>query len=133
MAWPFKKKALPEKKKKASPNKMLGAPGTPIYGGYIVEREKNPKVIGREKYLTFSDALANTPIVAAGVRFFLNLIAKANWVVEASDKNPEAEKMAEYIKEMMHGMDTSWHRVIRRAAMYRFFGSQILHYFCFII
>lgn len=108
-----------------SPFQSIGAPGTAIFGGFIVEAEKDPRLTGKEKYTTYANMLANTSIVAAGVRFFLNLIAKAQWKVEPADDSEQAEEIAELVKDAMHDMTTPWHRVVRRAAMFRFYGFSI--------
>lgn len=141
--------------------RVVGHTGTAVYGGYIVEDEKNNNLTRRRKYKTYSEILANVAIVSAGVRLFLNVVAKAQWNVEpAMDteeipeppprpvqpdqiiaeldppppeppaeptlvSSPEAQEIAEKIQDMMNDMDTPWARVIRRAAMYRFYGFSI--------
>jgi hypothetical protein len=111
--------------KTASPFESVGAPGTAIYSGFIVEGEKDQRLTGRQKYITYSNYLANTAIVAAGVRFFLNIVAKAGWSVDPYDESPLAIEYAEKVERWMHNMTTPWHRVVRRAAMYRFYGFSI--------
>lgn len=115
-------------RKTVSPVKTIGAPGTAIFGGYIQENERSPKLSGREKYKTYSDMVANTTIVAAGVRYFLNLVSKAQWRVvpnpDAEDR-VKAEEMATRIRRMMDNTETPWHRIVRRAAMYRFYGFSL--------
>lgn len=108
-----------------SPFDAVGAPGTAIYSGFIVENEKDQRLTGQQKYVTFSNMLANNAIVSAGVRFFLNLVAKAGWQVEPADESGEAQELAETIEKWMHEMTTPWHRIVRRAAMYRFYGFSI--------
>ena len=143
----------PRKITRAEAGRTIGQLGTAIYGGYIVERDRNPRLTGELKYRTYSEILANTPIVAAGVRLFLNLIAKAQWNVEPAldirppthlvsvgendlptegntveqtvTSSPSAVAIANYIREFMHDMETPWPRVTRRAAMYRFYGYSI--------
>lgn len=110
---------------KPKPFEPMGAPGTAVYGGFIVEGEKDNSLRGTEKYLTYSDILANSTIIAAGVRFFLNLVAKANWRIEPADDSTEAAKYAELVDEIIRDMDTPWHRIVRRAAMFRFYGFGI--------
>lgn len=108
-----------------SPTAAVGAPGTAIFGGYIVTNEKDRRLVGLEKYRTFSNVLANTSIVAAGVRFFLNLVSRAGWKVIPADDSEEAETIAELIEEIRNDMVTPWHRIVRRAAMFRFYGFSI--------
>ncbi len=112
--------------KKVNPTKPEGVSGTPVYGGFIQENEKLAKLTGLEKYRTYSDMLANTEIVSTGVRYFLNILVKSNWKVEASDlDDPESVRLADLVQEMMDDMATPWHRVVRRAAMYRFYGFAV--------
>lgn len=113
----------------ASPTQTLGAHGTQVLGGYVTVNEKNPKLIGHQRYLTYSDMLANVSIVGAGMRLYLNLVSNAGWTFDAADKEDfsEAEKTlaAEYAdkcQDMADDMEQPWHRVIRRAAGYRFHG-----------
>lgn len=109
-----------------NPKETLGVPGTAIYGGYIVENEKDSRLTGTNKYRTYSNILANTSIVAAGLRYFLNLISKAGWEVEAPEgSGAEGEEIAELVRDMMDDMTTPWHRIVRRAAMYRCYGFSI--------
>ena len=112
-------------KKKASPTKTVGAPGVSVFGGYIQSNEKNAALNGTTKYTTYSEILANTSIVAAGTRYFLNLAAKAEWQLEPSD-HPESERLTELAETMLfEDPKTPWHRVVRRAAMFRFYGFSV--------
>ncbi len=108
-----------------NPFESVGAPGTAIYGGFPISKEKDVELQGQTRYTTYSNMLANTSIVAAGVRFFLNLVAKAAWTVEPVDDSPEAEQIAENVQMIMEDMITPWHRVVRRGAMYCFWGFSI--------
>ncbi len=121
----FFKGILGVKETNVRPTKTEGVPGTAIYGGYIVENEKNASLSGTLKYTTYSDLLANVSIIAAGTRFFLNLISRSKWVVEPADDSAKAQELAEWLENAMESMDTPWHRVVRRAAMYRFYGFSI--------
>lgn len=112
-------------KQRTVPFRSTGAPGFAIYGGYIVELEHDSRLAGTAKYRTFANILANTAIVAAGVRYFLNLIVKAGWRVEPADESAEAQKIADTVKDIMDDMTTPWHRVVRRAAMFKFYGFSV--------
>lgn len=107
------------------PFTVVGAPGFAIYGGYLVEHEADSRLQGRQKYVTYSDLLANVAIVASGVRFFLNLVAKAEWAVEPADDSAEALRLAELTEELLHDMRMPWHRVVRRAALFKFYGYSL--------
>jgi len=108
--------------RRVTPTDTVGVSGTASYGGYLQRREKDAKLEGRERYRTFSDILANTSIVAAGVRFFLNLIGKAEWKFEPADNSPAALEFAKRTEAALRNMTTPWRRVVRRASMYRFYG-----------
>ena len=114
--------ALPRPK----PFTEMGVSGTPVYAGYVVTAERNPRLIGQEKHRTFSDILVNASIVAASVRYFLNVIARPAWSCEPADDSPEAKKYAEFVEDvMLDGIHTPWSRVVRRAGTYRFHGFHI--------
>lgn len=114
------------KVKRVTPMRRMGVSGTVNYGGFIQQVEDKGALTGRERYRTYSEALANTAIIAAGVRFFVNLVSKADWKVEpAKDSGAKGEEVADQVNDILHDMETPWHRVVRRAAMYRFYGFSI--------
>lgn len=102
--------------------KPLGTGGTAVFGGYPEEGETNALLTGVTKYKTYSTILANTSIVAASVRYALNLIAKAQWTVEPADDSAEAQQIAEWFENELFNMTTPFHRVVRTSALYRYYG-----------
>lgn len=116
---------------KVSPFQEMGRPGTAVFGGYVENIEKDPRLAYQARYRTASDMLANVSIVAAGLRFFLNLVAVPEWSwTPAEDlgdgkSSDAAKKAAEFAQDVFEGMDTSWTRVVRRSGMYRFHGFQV--------
>jgi hypothetical protein len=101
--------------------------GTPVVGGYVQINEQRSDLQGANRYTTFSNALANTSIVAAGTRYFLNLVSRPLWKLQPS-KHPDSERITEILEGMMYGAaagETPWHRIVRRAAMYRFYGFSL--------
>lgn len=112
--------------KRVAPTVTQGVHGTIITGGFIQSDERDATLRGVRKYKEFSDLLANINVLATGVRFFLNLISKAKWRVVPPENSGEAgEQIATTIDNMMHDMETPWHRVIRRMAMFKFYGFAI--------
>ena len=103
-------------------DQVVGAPGSVIYAGYITEEETDARVSGKQKYITFSENLANVPVISAGVRFFLALITKSSWRVIPADDTPAAQELADKVTFIMSDMVTPWHKVVRRAAISRFYG-----------
>ena len=110
------------KREAAKPMQAQGVPGFQAFGGYIARREKNGELIGSQRWTTASDILTNVSVIAASMRFILNLVARPTWRFEPADDSKEAEEMAEFMEDLIYDLDTSWTRVVRRMAMYRYFG-----------
>lgn len=108
-----------------SPFKEMGASGVAVFGGRVLTREKGPLVWGPQRWITYHEMVSNTSIVAAGVRYFLNIVAAAKWTVTPADDSAEAKKHAELIDKAINGMVTPWRRVARRSSSYRFMGFGI--------
>lgn len=110
---------------RVGPTQTAGVRGVRIIGGFIEQDELNKDLRDRQRYKTFSDMLANVSIVAAGTRYFLNLVAKAQWKFEASEADTDG-MFAERVEKMLTDDPiTPWHRIVRRSAMYRFYGFSI--------
>lgn len=104
----------------------MGVSGTVVYPtGYIQTREKSVQWIGQQKYITIADMAVNTSIVAAGVHYFLNLLAHPQWSVRAPDDTPKARELADFVEEVLHDLTLPWSRVVRRAGTFRFYGFGI--------
>lgn len=108
----------------------MGTSGTPITGGFVVQRERDPALSGVIRYDTYSNMMANISVIAAGLRFFLGLAARPGWKVEPAkdqgDQSSDAAKAAaEFVDSILNDMDTNMTRIIRRSGMYRFYGFGI--------
>jgi hypothetical protein len=112
----------------ADPFRESGRMGTAVWGGYVENIEKDRRLVGQNRYKTASDILANVSIVAAGLRFFLNLAAVPIWSVKPAEdlgegkSSDEAKRLAEFVQDILDDLDTSWSRIVRRSGMYRFHG-----------
>ena len=111
---------------RARPMQTVGAPGVAIHGGYPESFETSKQLATHDaRYKTYGDILANTAIVAAGVRYFLNLVGSSVWTFTPSEADTDG-MYAERLEAMLiSDPDTPWHRIMRRAAMYRFYGFSI--------
>jgi len=108
---------------RVSPTKTIGVGGTAVYGGYVDNKETNPKLSGEARWRTFSDLLANVSIVASSVRYYLNLLGKASWsVVPPKDSGKAGEDLAELIDNILFNSNTPWAQIVRRAGTYRTHG-----------
>ena len=106
----------------SGPFSEAGFSGVEAWGGAIATKETNPKLIGSNRWKTSQEIMTNVSIVAASLRYFLNLTARPAWKIEAANDKPEAKAAAEFVESLIHGTDTSWSRIIRRSAFYRFHG-----------
>jgi len=107
------------------PMETIGGPGFRAFSGDVQNDEKDASMSSVDRFREFSDILANTAIVSASVRYFLNLLAKSGWNVEPADDSNEAQEMADLVWEILNDMQTPWRRVVRRAGMFTFHGFSI--------
>ena len=118
--------AEPTKPTKANASKEVGSAGYQITGGIINYNEKNPLIANHsQRHLASADILANISIIAASVRYYLNLLSNPNWSVRPVDDSSQAAEAAEFVESVMHDMNSSWTRVIRRNGMYKWHGFNI--------
>jgi hypothetical protein len=114
-----------------SPYKEAGTSGTAIFGGYVENIERDRKLSGTERYRTAADLLANVSIIAASVRYILNLTAAPRWTIKPAmdlgDSSSDAAKeAAEFVQRVLfEDLNTSWTRLVRRTGMYRYHGFGI--------
>lgn len=115
-----------------APFQEQGTSGTAVWGGFVENIEKDPRLSGTRRYITVSDMLANVSIVAAGLRYFLNLAAVPSWSVEpATDQadgtsSDAALRAADFLQDvLLEDLGTSWSRVVRRSGNFRFHGFAI--------
>lgn len=108
----------------STPMLAVGVHGQNIVQGVIQTNELDASLIGREKYITFSN-MFNISIITTGVRYFLHLCGKARWRAEPADESPEAIKRAEFVEDVMHDMETPWHTIVKHCAMFRNYGFDI--------
>ena len=110
-------------RKPARLGQSMGVPGTALYGGYIVSKEKDRDLSSHERrYVTYSDILTNTSVVAAGVRYFLNMVSSSGWSFKSAEGDG-GDQYSELLESILTDDPlTPWHRIIRRASMFRFYG-----------
>lgn len=76
---------------------------------------------GLTKWRQYSRMVADVPVVAASIRYFLNLAVKSRWSFEGADTRfLEAAERA-----LMEDPRDSWPGLVRRAVMYRFNGFSL--------
>lgn len=114
-----------------SPFKQIGGSGVAVWGGRVSSRERSALLNQGQRWMTYGDIVANISIVAAGVRYFLNIMSHTKWTVSPKmrigeeEPSDEAKRVADFIQEVIDDMLTPWRQVIRKAATYRFYGFGI--------
>lgn len=109
----------------AKPFTEQGVSGFRVSGGFVEQPERNPALTGMNRWHTAADILTNVSVVAAGARYSLNLVSRPKWRADPPSDKPEAKAMAEFVEEVINGIDTSWSRIIRRSAIYRYHGFNL--------
>lgn len=104
------------------PTKTAGAPGFSSWSGILSTNERDSRVVGARRWETYEDLITNVSIVAAGSRYFLNLLSQPDWKVEPADDSDEAKRAADLVEDCIYDMRRPWNRVVRRAALFRFWG-----------
>ncbi|RFC66461.1 hypothetical protein DYI37_03185 [Fulvimarina endophytica] len=113
-------------RERAKPFSEQGVSGTQIYGGWIATAERNPSLIGPNKWRTYDDIAVNCPVVAASIRYFTALVTKAAWSATASDEDSEdAKAAAEWLEKAMEAPDQSWSTIVARAVTARYYGFSV--------
>lgn len=107
------------------PLKEQGVSNVMVYGGFLATAERNRSLQGQEKFKTYNDIVSNCSIVAASIRFYTNVLTNSQWRVNPVDDTAEAQRYAEFVETAMHTMDSSWDRIVRRAAGFKFSGCSI--------
>lgn len=112
------------------PMQEQGVSGTPNFGGFVANNERNPKA-GSQRYDSAEDIIRNASVVASGMRFFINLVSRPKWTFmpagEAYGETPtaQAKEVAQFVTYAVANMTDSWPRCVRRMAAARFYGFGI--------
>lgn len=119
----------PFRAQRVSPSTPLGVTSTPGIGGFIATKEKNPKLQpGEQRALTYQETVYNTIIVAASIRYFLGLLSTIKWRakppphLEGADL-AKSQELCEFMESVLDDMETPLHRITRRQACFKFYGS----------
>lgn len=108
--------------KRLAPFSELGVGGSVSYGGYVQSDDIKPNMQGPLRWRKAQEILADVSIVAASVRYYMNLLSRPAWKCEPPSDKAEAKAAAEFMESVLHGTDTSWSRIVRRSGPYRFHG-----------
>jgi hypothetical protein len=104
----------------------MGVSGTPVYGRYVHAADRSVEWQGQRRWMLSSEIAVNVSIVAAGIHYFLNLVARPAWTARpALAGSTEARELAELLDSILEDLATPWPRVVRRSGMYKFHGFSI--------
>ena len=113
-------------RRRVPPQETAGVPGVAIYAGYIDSGETHTDLADPEaRYRTFSNILANVSIVAAGVRLYANMMGRTTWTFTPSEADTDGVYAEMCEAALTSDPTTPWHRIVRRASMYRFYGFSL--------
>ena len=115
-------------RRRVPPQETAGVPGVAIYAGYVDSGETHADLASPEaRYRTFSNILANVSIVAAGVRLYANMMGRTHLDLHAvRGRTTERRVRGDAARRSLTSDPTTpWHRIVRRASMYRFYGFSL--------
>lgn len=107
------------------PTKPAGADGVASYGGFIVSGERDRRLEGRDKWITYDNATLNIAIISAAVNVWTQLGGSAKWHAEPNKHGGKgADRGVEIITEgLLEGQtSTPWRQTVRRQLMKKFRG-----------
>lgn len=119
-------------KKAVTPTQTLGTSRDTLHDGsaIVIAGERNPALIGRQRYDTFDKIVRDCSIVAAGTRLFLSMISNAVWTVNPPEdlnenEKPVAQEYADMAYDILFDMTSSWSSVVKKTAMFRMIGFSL--------
>jgi hypothetical protein len=98
-----------------------GGDGVQAYGGWLVTDERNPQLVGLNKWRHFSNA-HHTAIVATGLRYRSNLLASAEWHAEPNPRGGrDAERAVDIVTQglLTAQLDRPWQACVRKQSMFQ--------------
>lgn len=113
-----------------SPSKMAGSDGVAAPGGYLYVGERNPKLIGDQKWVTFSNLIRNTLVVAASIRIYDTFARSVRWYSEPNGRGgKKAQKMADLATEglLEATMPKPWQAVVGKSITGASFQGFAMH------
>lgn len=107
------------------PTQPAGADGVPIFGGFIVSGERDPRLAGNQKWVTYSNAELNIAIIASAINVWTQLAGSAKWTCEPNKAGGLAAQLgADIVTQGLLEAQTStpWRQVVRRQSLKKFRG-----------
>lgn len=102
-----------------------GADGVAIVGGFVVSSERDPRLAGNQKWITFDNQVLNVAVIGAAVNVWTRLGGSAKWTAEPNRAGgPGARLGVEILTEglLEAQLSTPWCQIVRRQLMKVFRG-----------
>ncbi len=115
---------------KQSPQKLSGTDGVVVLGGKIYDGERNPRLTGSNKWLTFDNQLQGILPIVAAFRAFNTFLRSANWTAEPNPLGgTQAEKMADIATEGLLDapLPKPWSAIVGKTGTGAAFKGMSLH------
>lgn len=110
------------------PTKPAGADGVAVTGGFLVSGERDARLTGRNKWVTYDNATLNVAIISAAVNVWTQLAGSAKWTAEPNKRGgAKAQKAADIVTQGLFEaqMSIPWRQVVRRQVMKKFRGFSL--------
>lgn len=107
------------------PTKPAGADGVAATGGFLVSGERDARLTGRSKWVTYDNATLNVAIISAATNVWTQLAGSAKWTAQPNPRGgAKAHKAADIITQglLEAQMSIPWKQVVRRQVMKKFRG-----------
>ena len=114
------------RRRRAAPTSVQGAPGFSVIGGQVIYQEQSRLLQNRRsRWRTFDSILTNTSIVAAGSRFYTDLLKKSVWTFEPSEADSSGEFAERAERMITKDPITFWPEVVAQIGMFKFYGFSV--------
>lgn len=102
-----------------------GTDGVSIIGGFVVSTERDPRLTGTRKWITFDNQILNVAVIGAAVSVWTRLAGGAKWTLEPNPRGGlGAQVGADLVREglLEAQLATPWNQCVRRQTMKAFRG-----------
>ncbi len=109
----------------APPSKPSGSDGVSVVGGFVIHGERDRRLEGDQKWITFSNAELNISVVSSAINVWTALGGSAKWSAEPNKRGgKDAQRGADIVTEGLieAQMSTPWCAVVRKQLMKKFRG-----------
>ena len=111
-----------EKPKERAPLGEIGAPGTQIFGGRVLQEDYNPDLQRPACYDVYDRMRLSDGQVAAALAVIKLPILRAHWQVEPASDSAQDREIAEFCESDLRSMTTSFNSTLRQILLHLDYG-----------